>query len=93
MNSPYLVKFGSIAEINRTGRQPGPHAEDCPMTPAQSAFVILAMLLGVAGFSLSVSASAIPPIPRFRLARRQVVMLAALSLAGSAALLSWVLRG
>ena len=36
------------------------------MNPAQSAFVILAILLGVAGFSLSVSHSAIPALPRFK---------------------------
>ena len=63
------------------------------MTPAQSAFVVLATLLAVAGFSLSVSASAIPPLPRFRLARRQVGALAALSLAASIALLAWVTHG
>jgi hypothetical protein len=63
------------------------------MTPAQTAFFVLAMLLGVAGFSLSVSVSAIPSLPRFRIARRQMVMLAAASIAASVALLSWVLRG
>jgi hypothetical protein len=62
------------------------------MNPAQSAFVVLALFLGVAGFSLSVSASAIPPLPRFRIARRQIVWLASLSFAASAALASWVLR-
>ena len=62
------------------------------MSPAQSAFVVLAMLLGVAGFSLTVSAGAIPRLPRFRRARRQIVLLAAASLAVSAALLTWTLR-
>jgi hypothetical protein len=63
------------------------------MTPSQTAFFILAMLLGVAGFSLSVSASAIPSVPRFRIARRQIALLAAASLAASIALMSWVFRG
>jgi hypothetical protein len=63
-----------------------------PTNPAEPAFVVLAMLLGVAGFSLSASASAFPPLPRFRLARRQITTLAALSLAASLALLSWVVR-
>ena len=62
------------------------------MNPAQSAFAILAMLLGVAGFSLSVSASAIPPLPRFRRARNQVAWLATMSIAASLALLTWVMR-
>ena len=62
------------------------------MTSTQSAFVILAMLLGVAGFSLSASHSAIPPLPRFKAARTQIAWLATLSLAASVALLSWVSR-
>ena len=62
------------------------------MNPAQSAFVVLAMFLGVAGFSLSVSHSAIPPLPRFKAARKQIAWLATLSLAASVALLSWSLR-
>ena len=62
------------------------------MNPAQSAFVVLAMLLGVAGFSLSVSHSAIPALPRFKAARNQIAWLATLSLAASLALLSWSLR-
>jgi asparagine N-glycosylation enzyme membrane subunit Stt3 len=63
------------------------------MTPAQTAFFVLAMLLSVTGFSLAVSVSAIPALPRFRIARRQMVLLAVASLAASVALLSWVLRG
>ncbi len=63
------------------------------MTPAQTAFFVLAMFLGVAGFSLSVSASAIPALPRLRVARRNIALLAAVSLAASIALMSWVLRG
>lgn len=62
------------------------------MSVARSAFVILAMLLFVAGFSLSVSASAIPKLPSFRAARRQIVWLAGLSLAASLALVSFVVR-
>ena len=62
------------------------------MTPAQSAFVVLAMLLGVAGFSLSVSHAAIPPLPRFKAARKQLAWLATLSLAASVALLAWSVR-
>ena len=62
------------------------------MSPAQSAYVVLATLLFVAGFSLSVSASAIPPIPRFRWARRRIAFLAGASLAASVALLSCILR-
>jgi hypothetical protein len=62
------------------------------MSSAQSAFVILAMLLGVAGFSLSASHSAIPPLPRFKAARRQIAWLSTLSIAASVALLSWSLR-
>ena len=63
------------------------------MSPTQPAFVVLAMILGVAGFSLSVSATAIPLLPRFRFARRQIAVLAGLSLAASLALISWVVRG
>lgn len=63
------------------------------MNPAEPAFVVLAMLLGVAGFSLSVSASTIPLLPRFRFARRRVAMLAAVCLAASLALVSFVVRG
>ena len=62
------------------------------MTSVQSAFVVLAMFLGVAGFSLSVSHSAIPPLPRFKAARKQIAWLATVSLAASVALLSWGLR-
>jgi hypothetical protein len=62
------------------------------MSPAQSAFVVLATLLGVSGFSLSVSASAIPSLPRFRIAKRRIAALAGVSLAASLALISWVLR-
>ena len=62
------------------------------MRPVQAAFAALAMLLFVAGFSLSVSASAIPRLPCFRSARRQIAMLASASLAASIALISWVLR-
>ncbi len=62
------------------------------MNPAQSAFVVLAMLLGVAGFSFSTSAFAMPRIPRFRAARRNVRLLAGVSLGLCAVLLAWVLR-
>jgi hypothetical protein len=62
------------------------------MTPAQSAFVVLATFLGVTGFSLSVSASAFPPLPRFRIAKRRIAALAGISLAASLALVSWVLH-
>jgi hypothetical protein len=60
------------------------------MSAAQSALVVLAMFLGVAGSSLSVSAAAIPALPGFRDVRRKVAWLASLSLAASIALISWV---
>jgi len=41
---------------------------------------------------LSVSHSAIPPLPRFKAARKQIAWLATVSLAASVALLSWSLR-
>ena len=62
------------------------------MSSAQPAFAVLAMLLGVAGFSLTVSATAIPPLPRFRFARRRVAAIAALCLAASLALVAWMVR-
>jgi hypothetical protein len=62
------------------------------MNPAQTAFAVLAMFLCVAGFSLSVSASAMPPTPRFRIARRQIAWLATLSIAASLGLLTWIAR-
>jgi|HubBroStandDraft_5_1064220.scaffolds.fasta_scaffold568648_3 hypothetical protein len=62
------------------------------MTSVQSAFVVLAMLFGVAGFSLSASHTAIPPLPRFKAARMQIAWLATASIAASVALLSWVAR-
>ena len=62
------------------------------MLAVQSAFVVLATLLGVAGCSFSVSATVIPRLPRFRIARRNVRLLAGASLAACAALLAWVFR-
>ncbi|HUO93391.1 MAG TPA: hypothetical protein VMU22_10740 [Rhizomicrobium sp.] len=62
------------------------------MSPAQSAFAVLAMFFFVAGLSLSVSASVIPGRPGFRIARRQIAWLATLCIAGSVAALSWVAR-
>ena len=62
------------------------------MTPAQSAFAVLAMFLFVAGFSLTVSASVIPSLPRFRIAKRQVAWAATLCIAGSVAIFSWATR-
>lgn len=57
-------------------------------TAAQSAFVVLGLLFGVAGFSLAVSARAIPP--RFRSARRQVWLLSGTSFAVSVTFLTSV---
>jgi hypothetical protein len=62
------------------------------MSSAEPAFVVLAILLAVAGSSLSVSASAIPRIPRFRFARRRVAAIAGFCLAASLALIAWVVR-
>jgi hypothetical protein len=62
------------------------------MSSVQPVFAVLAMLLGVAGFSLSVSASAIPRLPRFRFARRRVATVAGFCLAASLALISWLVR-
>jgi hypothetical protein len=62
------------------------------MSPAQSAFAVLAMFLGVAGFSLSVSASALPRLPRFRAARNEIAWLATVSIAASVAFLAWSFR-
>jgi len=56
----------------------------------QGAFAVLAIYLLVAGFSLSVSASAIPP--RFRIARSRIAWAATLCIAGSVAAFSWVTR-
>lgn len=61
------------------------------MSAFQSASIVLAILFLVAGASLSVSVASIPASPRFRMARRQVALLAAASLAGSVALTFWVL--
>lgn len=58
----------------------------------QSAFVVLATLFAVSGFSLSVSASTIPRLPRFRTARRQVWLLALASLALCGVLIATVVR-
>lgn len=50
------------------------------MSPAQSAFVMLATLFGVFGFSMPFSAFAMPPLPSFRNARRMAWALAATGL-------------
>ncbi|HWU24841.1 MAG TPA: hypothetical protein VN154_00435 [Rhizomicrobium sp.] len=63
------------------------------MTAYQAPVFILAALLGIAGFSLCVSVAAIPDVPRLRLARRQIMALAATSLAAGLGLIVWVLRG
>lgn len=63
------------------------------MTVYQTPVFVLAMLLGIAGFSLSVSVTAIPTLPRFRFARRQMMALAATSLAAGLALMVWSVRG
>ena len=60
--------------------------------PVETALVVLAVALGVAAFSLGVSVQAIPRLPRFRGARRQIVWLASASFAASLAIFSWVLR-
>lgn len=62
------------------------------MSPAQSAFVVLALLLGVSGFSASVSVGAIPRLPRFRVARRNVQLAGGVSLGLALILLAAVLR-
>jgi hypothetical protein len=58
------------------------------MIPMQSAFIVLATLLGTAGLSVSASALSIPHLPRFRDLRRQAWLLAGSSLA-LAFLLLW----
>ncbi len=62
------------------------------MTLYQTPVFVLAMLLSIAGFSLSVSVTAIPALPRFRFARRQMMALAALTLAAGIALTAWSVR-
>lgn len=62
------------------------------MSPAQSAFVMLATLFGVFGFSMPFSALAMPPLPSFRNARRMAWTLAAAGLFGCIVLLDWVRR-
>jgi hypothetical protein len=62
------------------------------MSPAQSAFIVLATLFGVFGFSLPFSALAMPPLPSFRRARDRVWMLAGASILACIAMLAWGLR-
>jgi hypothetical protein len=63
------------------------------MSGLQTAGVILATMLGVAGFCLSVSALSMPRVPSFYGARRTAWLVAAASLAASIALISWSAGG
>lgn len=55
----------------------------------ETAGVILATLLGVVGFCLSVSALSMPRVPSFYGARRTAWLIAAASLVLSIALVAW----
>jgi hypothetical protein len=59
------------------------------MSAAQTAGVVLATLLGVAGFSVSVSALSMPRLPSFRRPRRAAWLIAGAALALSFVLVVW----
>jgi hypothetical protein len=63
------------------------------MSTLQTAGVILATMLGVAGFSMSVSALSLPRLPSFYGARRIAWLVAAASLVASIALIAWSAGG
>ena len=59
------------------------------MGELETAGVVLATILGVTGFCVSMSALAMPLVPAFRGARRAAWLIAVASLAASIALISW----
>jgi hypothetical protein len=63
------------------------------MSGLRTIAVVLATMLGVAGFCVSVSVLAMPRVPSFYRARRVASLIAATSLAASIALISWAAGG
>ena len=59
------------------------------MSELETAGVVLATILGVAGFCVSVSALSMPLLPMFRGARRTAWLIAIAALAMSIALIAW----
>ena len=59
------------------------------MSEMEAAGVVLATILGVTGFCMSVSALSMPLVPTFRGARRAAWLIALAALAASIALISW----
>jgi hypothetical protein len=59
------------------------------MSSLETAGVVLATILGVAGFCVSVSALSMPRVPSFYGARRAAWLIAITALAASIALISW----
>jgi len=63
------------------------------MSGLQTGGIILATMLGIAGFCMSVSALAMPKVPSFYGARRVAWLVAAASLVAGIALISWSAGG
>lgn len=61
------------------------------MIPLPFAGAALATLLGILGCSMTVSVGAIPRLPRFRIARQRLQILAGASLGAALLLMLWVL--
>jgi len=59
------------------------------MNTLETAGIVLATFLGVAGFCLSVSAPSMPLLPMFSGARRAAWLIAIAAIATSIALISW----
>ncbi|MGD0144548.1 MAG: hypothetical protein ABSC92_15450 [Rhizomicrobium sp.] len=59
------------------------------MTAIDTAGAVLATILGVAGFCVSVSALSMPRLPSFAGARRAAWLIAIAALAASIALIAW----
>jgi hypothetical protein len=59
------------------------------MNELETAGVVLATVLGVAGFCVSVSALSMPLLPMFSGARRAAWLIAIAAMAASIALISW----
>jgi hypothetical protein len=59
------------------------------MDELETAGVVLATILGVAGFCISVSALSMPLLPMFGGARRAAWLIALAAMATSIALISW----
>ena len=59
------------------------------MNELKTAGVVLATVLGVAGFCVSVSALSMPLLPMFSGARRAAWLIAIAAMAASIALISW----